>query len=343
MGLCMNLAKKFFIGCCALSSAFLINASAAEKYPAIVGKNGWLFYENEFNPLIEERGVNNSIKIIEEFKDKLQTKGISLVLTLVPVKARIYSEHLPDSVKWGKAQDDRYKNWSQQIKNSGIHFVDLNTAFLNTPVRSSETPLFYRLDSHWSPVGVEIAAQTISSNLAAIPEIDQIIKNIPTYSIKRNQAEKPRALRARDLIPLLSPEEAKKDFPLERFKPVTYEKPKISDEKLLGDVSAPSIALVGSSNSMNWTGFADDLRFYLQRDLVNVSVPADQGQWYGMINYLKSEAFQTSPPKILIWEIPERDLYATPNFEFRDARYRLKDADWINMASAAITSAAQPK
>lgn len=210
MGLCMNLAKKFFIGCCALSSAFLINASAAEKYPAVVGKNGWLFYENEFNPLIEERGVNKSIKIIEEFKEKLQTKGISLVLTLVPVKARIYSEYLPDSVKWGKAQDDRYKDWSQQIKNSGIHFVDLNTAFLNTPVRSSETPLFYRLDSHWSPVGVEIAAQTISSNLAAIPEIDQIIKNIPTYSIKRNQAEKPRALRARDLIPLLSPEEAKK-------------------------------------------------------------------------------------------------------------------------------------
>lgn len=206
----MNLAKKIFIGCCALSSAFLINASAAEKYPAVVGKNGWLFYENEFNPLIEERGVNNSIKIIEEFKDKLQTKGISLVLTLVPVKARIYSEYLPDSVKWGKAQDDRYKNWSQQIKTSGIHFVDLNTAFLNTPVRSSETPLFYRLDSHWSPVGVEIAAQTISSNLAAIPEIDQIIKNIPTYSIKRNQAEKPRALRARDLIPLLPPEEAKK-------------------------------------------------------------------------------------------------------------------------------------
>ena len=59
----MNLAKKIFIGCCALSSAFLINASAAEKYPAVVGKNGWLFYENEFNPLIEERGVNNSIKI----------------------------------------------------------------------------------------------------------------------------------------------------------------------------------------------------------------------------------------------------------------------------------------
>ena len=57
MGLCMNLAKKIFVGCCALSSAFLINASAAEKYPAVVGKNGWLFYENEFNPLIEERGV----------------------------------------------------------------------------------------------------------------------------------------------------------------------------------------------------------------------------------------------------------------------------------------------
>ena len=329
---------KLLLWLLALCFSLTNAAYASEKYPAAVGKDGWLFYENEYNPLIEQRGVDTSIKLIGEFSQMLQSKGIRLVVTLVPVKARLYSEHLPDSVKWSKDQDSRYAQWAEKFKSAGVNFVDLNSAFMNSPLRNSETPLYYRLDTHWSPTGVELAAKTVTAALQGQAETAKLINESQAMAFKRTQGNKLRVFRARDMLSILPPEEAQKEFPFEKFYPVTHQRPP-SDAQLTGASAAPSIALVGSSYSMTWTGFADDLRAFLQRDLVNVSIPANQGQWYGIESYLKDEAFQASPPKILIWEMPERDLYATPNFEFREARYRSTDSDWLRKVSASIAKA----
>jgi len=76
--------------------------------------------------------------------------------------------------------------------------------------------------------------------------------------------------------------------------------------------------------------------------VLSVSVGADQGSWVGMESYLRDDAFQGSPPKLLIWEMPERDMRAPPNYSFRDARYLSDNTEWLLRASAWVQRTCKP-
>jgi hypothetical protein len=47
-----------------------------------------------------------------------------------------------------------------------------------------------------------------------------------------------------------------------------------------------------------------------------------------MENYLRDSAFKTAPPKLILWELPERELRSPPNYKFRDARYISGNDEW---------------
>ena len=49
-----------------------------------------------------------------------------------------------------------------------------------------------------------------------------------------------------------------------------------------------------------------------------------------MESYLKDEAFKTRQPKLIIWEIPERELRSPPNNKFRDPRYIIDNNTWLS-------------
>jgi alginate O-acetyltransferase complex protein AlgJ len=80
----------------------------------------------------------------------------------------------------------------------------------------------------------------------------------------------------------------------------------------------------------------------LQRDVLSVAVGADQGSWVGLESYLRDDAFQVKAPKMLIWEMPERDMRAPPDYQFRDARYVSNNTEWLLRASAWVQSSCKP-
>ena len=74
-------------------------AYAADPAAGIIGKNDWLFYRYELTQAADAAGTNQSIDLTRRFGKVLAANGIELALTLVPLKMRIYSEHLPDDFK----------------------------------------------------------------------------------------------------------------------------------------------------------------------------------------------------------------------------------------------------
>jgi alginate O-acetyltransferase complex protein AlgJ len=96
------------------------------------------------------------------------------------------------------------------------------------------------------------------------------------------------------------------------------------------------ITVIGSSYTNKNTGYPDAIRFNLQRDLLDISIPVDQGPWVGMEAYLKDEAFKTNKPKLIIWEIPERELRSPPNAKFRDARYVIDNNEWLTRVTSLL-------
>jgi alginate O-acetyltransferase complex protein AlgJ len=106
-----------------------------------------------------------------------------------------------------------------------------------------------------------------------------------------------------------------------------------SGGSLLGEATI-GITLVGSSYSSPFYGFADALRYTLQRDVLVSWVSAVQGSWVGMETYLRDDSFQTKKPKLILWEMPSRGINASPDYKYREDRYHSDNIEWLLRASA---------
>jgi alginate O-acetyltransferase complex protein AlgJ len=325
----MKLTRTFAMLCAA---GAVTSVAAADPPAGIVGKNDWLFYGYELSEPSDNGNVTTSIGLMQRFAKVLADNGTTVAVAMVPIKARVYSEHLPDNIKLTEHLSGNYDRIAASMKAAGIPLLDLNTAFMTSPKRTADMPLYFRLDTHWAPSGAILAADTIRAQIDAQPALKRVFDAIPEEAFKLTMGKRRQNARARDLIeqlpkpaPVFAPEAI---FPFE----VTRIYPPKQD--LLGKAAAPAITLMGSSYSNAWTGFPDAVRAALQRDVLAISVGADQGSWVGMESYLRDDAFQGERPRLIIWEMPERDLRATPSYRFRDARYAMDDTEWLLRASS---------
>lgn len=316
--------------CAAL--AFVLPASAAlsqDAPPGMVGKNGWLFYHHEFveDPL----EAQNSVDLVARISKVLTANGTQVLVAMAPIKARIYSEHLPDKPKPTSTMLGLYAQLIQSLRAAGVNAVDLNSAFMNSPKRTAEVPLFLRLDTHWSATGALLAAETIRDALATMPDVKKAYDAIPAATYKLTWADQRWPFEG-DLVQQLP--KGSPAYEKDMISVFSVTKESAAGGALLGAAPEVGVTLMGTSYSADWTHFPAALRYALQRDALSLSIAADQGQWVGLDTYLRNDAFQTNRPKLLIWEMPERDMKAPPDMPYREARYVINNTEWLLRVSA---------
>ena len=324
--------------CCALLTGTLGLATVrAEEPEGIVGKKDWLFNKYEVLRSTDAAQTAQSIELIGRFNRVLMANGVSLALTMVPLKMRIYSEYLPDSVKFTDYMAGNYEQISKALQAAGVTLIDLNTPFMSSPKRNSDTPLFYRLDSHWNLTGAMLGAETIKAGIDANKVLKGAHAATPEVVYKMSVGKRKLPSKGRNLIALLPRNSG--PFTPEQFTPVSVTRvPALSEDSR----SPIGITVAGSSSSQEWTGFVDALRYVLQRDILNVSVHGLIGPWAGMESYLRSDAFQANAPKLLIWEWFESTMHAPPDTQYQDPRYVSDNTEWLLRASAWVQAACKP-
>jgi alginate O-acetyltransferase complex protein AlgJ len=222
----------------------------------------------------------------------------------------------------------KYENAVKELRSGGVNVVSLNEAFLSSPHRSSDTPLFLRQDTHWSPSGAMLAAETIKAAVGSVPALKAALQETPAVEYTLTYAKQKSITRARDLVRLLPKDQ--QTFAPEQVLPFKVARATASQAGLQGSGDIVGITVIGSSYTNKNTGYPDAIRYVLQRELLDISIPVDQGPWVGMEAYLKDEAFKTNKPKLIIWEIPERELRSPPNAKFRDVRYVIDNNEWYS-------------
>lgn len=321
-------------------SALGMSAAAAEESPSIIGSNEWLFYRYEMTDANDTQATNASLQLIERLHQVLARNGVTLAVAMVPLKMRIYSDQLPASVKINPFMANNYARMASILQTAQVPQFDLNTAFMNSSKRAGETPLFIRLDTHWSPSGAMQAAEAIKAGIDADPALKNVLAGTPETKYTMAWDKRKVNSKSRDLVEQLPKGSA--PFGGEQLQAFRVTKDPASGGGLLGDSAGGGVTLMGSSYSNDWTGFPDALRYNLQRDVLRVSVGADQGSWMGMESYLRDDAFQTRKPKLIIWEMPERDMRAPPNYKYRDARYISDNSEWLLRAAALTQGSCKP-
>jgi alginate O-acetyltransferase complex protein AlgJ len=315
-------------------------AWAADAAPGIVGKDDWLFYRYEMTDAADLPSTEQTIALIAKFNRVLARNGVSLVVTMVPLKARVYAEHLPADIKLNPYMFGNYQRMSQALRNAHVNVLELNEVFMESAAKNAEAQLYFRLDTHWAPAGAMLAAETMRIQMMQDNKLQPLLAAIPAAKYENMWGKKKVKTKSRDLVEQLPAGAA--TYPAEFIRLFSVTRADESDAGLLGAANDPQITLLGSSYSMAWTGFADALRYTLQRDILDVAVGADRGSWTGMESYLRDDAFQTQRPKLLIWEMPERDMRAPPDYHYRDARYQSDNTEWLLRAAAWVEKDCKP-
>ncbi|MFZ4481481.1 MAG: alginate O-acetyltransferase AlgX-related protein [Rhodoferax sp.] len=308
--------------------------------PVILGKENWLFYRYEILDASESAGTDISLDLVRRFNKVLFANGIGMAMAIVPLKMRIYSEYLPDNIKTNDYMSRNYERASRALREARVNVVDLNSAFMDGARRNTESPLFFRLDTHWSPAGALLAAETIMAGIQVNPALKAALDATPEENYKMVSGSLKRPFKGGDLIaqlPKMSPAVAP-----EQVAPLVVKRVPSDKEGLTGSRQPTGIALVGSSYSYAWTGFQDALRYALQRDVSSLAVGVGQGAWSGMETYLRSNQFQAHGPRLLIWEMPERELRGPPDYRFRDTRFASDNNEWLLRVSALAQRNCRP-
>lgn len=299
--------------------SFAINLWAAIDYTlfreghegVVVGRGGWLYSDEEFrigNGAGDE--IARNLTAIVDVRDQLAARGVQLLVAVVPAKARIYPEHLRRWRQPPAAHVGAYGRAQAMLQARAIP-----NAELLTPLRlgSKDAETYLHTDTHWTPYGARIAAGAIAEAIKPL--------GLPTIPAQKYRGVLDgRAPHHGDLLNFLpmTPWFASLLPPPDALELTHTEAPAqtaATAGDLLGDVPAPRIALVGTSYSANplWD-FTGALQQALQEPVANYAKDGI-GPFAPMQAYLRSDDLRTQPPRLVIWEIPERYLPTHQSFD----------------------------
>jgi len=145
----------------------------SESSIVVVGKNGVL-YANVDDSMTDYRGLvpySESqlaylLGLVKSERDYLKSKGIGLLLVVVPNKESVYPEFLPDDIK--KINPTTHLDQIEEYfnKNSDIRFLDLKPTFM---AAKQTQQIYYKTDSHWNSYGAFLAYGKIMEALGIKP------------------------------------------------------------------------------------------------------------------------------------------------------------------------------
>jgi len=274
------------------------------------GCSGWLFLADEITPQPgADANLRDRAHAVAAIRDSLQQRGIRLMVAVVPDKSRIETLRLC-GLERSAAIDNRLRVWTGRLAAAAVPLVD-TTAVLQAMVERGADP-FLRTDSHWTEAGADAAARAVADAVRA-----RGIEVAPhrSYDIRAGEPQR----RPGDLVRLAGidglpvslqpqPETAVDSSFTARTSDsgAAPGKPSSAEDELFGDTDLPQVALIGSSFSRT-SHFADFLAAALQTPVGNFA--RDGGNFWGAAGaYFASDAFRQTPPKLIVWEIPERAL-----------------------------------
>ncbi|HKR02921.1 MAG TPA: hypothetical protein VJT09_19745, partial [Pyrinomonadaceae bacterium] len=174
----------------------------------ILGKDGWLFFADEFTPeggrafpLFTEKQLEHWRRTLEARRSWLGQRGIRYLFVIAPSKQTIYPEHLPDSLIQ-MLRESRVNQLLAYLKErSDVEVVDLRPALYEA---KSRRQLFPKTYSHWNFYAAFVAYQAVIRKLAhSFPQLQPVSESDCEITVKK--------VRDGDLAAMLGLSDSKKE------------------------------------------------------------------------------------------------------------------------------------
>jgi alginate O-acetyltransferase complex protein AlgJ len=278
------------------------------------GAPGWLFLGDELTVHRQPQRNATQRKVdVLKVQKTLSAKGIKLLVVVVPDKTRIEASQL-GMLHRPSRYAQRASQLVTELNSTGVDALDLTDTL--AAFKQKHTAAFLKSDSHWTEQGAQAAAIAVSAEVLRL-------KITPSPAQTWVVDKRIDSRRSGDLIRLagvdwlptgLQPEQdiaqetsfkvddRKNNAPGSSAQSVAS----TSTDDLFGDTDLPNIVVIGTSYSRT-SNFVAFIEKELNAKVANLA--RSGGDFSGAMNaYLSSVAFKKTPPKLVIWEIPERVL-----------------------------------
>lgn len=260
------------------------------------GCDGWLFLADELESHAAG-GKDAALRaaIVQRLRAHLARQQIALLVVVVPDKTRIEASRLC-GLERAPHTDARVSAWVERLRAHGVDAIDLTSVLDRMPGER-----YYRTDTHWNERGSEAAAAAVAATLRARSLAPA--RPAAPAPLEPRSAERPGdlvRLAGLDTLPAALRPAAE---PVE-----TRDVPPVAaaSDDLFGASALPRVVLVGTSFSRT-SSFGAFLARHLGEQVANAA--KEGGDFDGSAAaYVASPAFRESPPKVVVWEIPERAL-----------------------------------
>jgi alginate O-acetyltransferase complex protein AlgJ len=258
------------------------------------GCGNWLFLTDELvlHPDSAASAARH-IRMIEQVAAYLKTRHIGLAVVPVPDKSRVESADLC-GVDRPAAIGGRLADFEARLGADGIGVVDLLQ-----PMEAVGGERYYRTDTHWNERGAKAAADAVAAALGQAGLA-------PSQKAKFHVSTGPERERVGDLIRLAGLDGV--PYPLrprgDEEAPTVIEQSAAASVGLLDETPAPELAVLGTSFSRR-ANFVPFLSLALTAPVENRAEDGG-GVANAAIAYFNTPEFIKSPPRAIVWEIPER-------------------------------------
>ena len=296
-------ALAMTLGGLALSAALPRPGSAAVSGLVVIGKEGWLFPLWDATSRFDPGALHAATPVMNETAATLKAAGIEVVQAVVPGKARLYRQFLPDDTKLPADIDKRYPAILADLRKSGALVPDLDAVFRAVRSGQPSLPVYFATDTHWTPAGAEVAAAEQARRMKEglrLPAPPRAAAPLGAPTTRTNPAS--------DLVRFL-PADLRGKYPAE-----TYQ---IREAQAAGGLldtdDGADVVVVGNSFSQPKYGFVPLLAAQLDRPVGLAWRPNSYGPWFTLLEYLRSDGFRRRRPKALVWMHLEFDLQNQSN------------------------------
>ncbi len=281
------------------------------------GCEGWLFLREELDVRPDaEASMARRAAMIGQTAKLLEAQGIALVTAIAPDKSRIEAGRLC-GLRRPAVLAGRLLRFNALMAEQRVDTVDLALV-----LDRLDGERYFRTDTHWNEQGARAAAQAIAAHLAG--------KGLaPEPGAPVEITAKPARERVGDLIRLAGLAEV--GIPLrpagDRVAESAIIIPQPGADDLLGEMAGPPVVVVGSSYSRN-ANFIGFLAAALAAPVGDMA--KDGAKFAGAATaYFNNAAFLETPPKVVVWEIPEREV---------DAPFDAMETEWeAQLAEGRLT------
>jgi alginate O-acetyltransferase complex protein AlgJ len=264
-----------------------------------VGCNDWLFLTEELRPWPDAgAAMAERVAGLARIKERLAAQNITLLVTIVPDKARVQAEQLCGAPLSAQAAG-RHAELVAAFQARGITPIPLLE-----PLRAlaAQRPAYWRTDTHWNQEGAALAARQIAEAAR------NLYLDRPggfTTSFAAEESNGPG-----DLLRLMGldimPDGWRPAPDRQRLATTTAPAPAGGGGGLLDDEASPQVALIGSSYSLN-ANFHGFLQEALGAAVTNLA-QAGGGFAGAARTYFSGATFREAPPRVIIWEVLERGM-----------------------------------